>query len=546
VIRSAQERAAGAAMSSWLARRAGPLQLVDDALLVVRRAAPGQLARGWLAGLPVGAVALLLYYLERVEGVRTPRVALAAGLVLAFWFRFHVLALLAREFVQALRPSLPLPSTDPGWATLACSASLSALGLWFWGWPLLGLARFSVFAVLGLVPLFALRGAVAPSYLARAACADERGWAALARAVEDTRGARATMLSLELVVSGGFLLLFGNLYALGALLLLLANSVLGLDVAFVAAFLAPDNEFVPMALLGATLLLLEPVRAAISALAFAEARGRNEGADLHAAIDALARERPGTSPDRAATSVRAVFSLLLCVGATSATTHVSAQPDTAATVTEAEARDRSVRSHAQSILRRDEFHEFDAAGRDGLQLVQFLERWFGHKADADPLPAAAPRFELRVPPWAVVVAAVGLLGIVIAFVSAEARKAAAQLPAPSVSTPSSIATPESKSPVLLADAQTLAQAGHYRDALRALYSATLAAFDRAGLIRFDPSCTNGQYVRSLPAGKARQQFGAFTQTFESKWYGDESVTAADYAQARSAAEALCQIPEREG
>ena len=290
---------AAAAGGGQLARRAGPVQLIDDALLIVRRAPFAQLVRAWLAGLPCAAVLLLFYYCERVEGLHAPRPALAAGLVLAYWLRFRVLASLARAFVQALRPSLPLAAANLPWANLACSASISALGLWLWGWPLLGLGRLSVFVAFSLLPFMALRGAIAPSFLARAGCCEERGWAAFARAVEDTRGARAAMLCVELLLSGGFVLLFGNLYALGALSLLLANSVLGLDVGFVAAFLAPDNEFVPLVLLGVALVLLDPLRAALSALAFSEARGRNEGADLHAAIDALVHQRAVRSSERA-------------------------------------------------------------------------------------------------------------------------------------------------------------------------------------------------------------------------------------------------------
>jgi hypothetical protein len=51
--------------------------------------------------------------------------------------------------------------------------------------------------------------------------------------------------------------------------------------------LSPDNELVPLVLLSIGAIALEPLRAALSALAFAEARARNDGADLHAAIQAL-------------------------------------------------------------------------------------------------------------------------------------------------------------------------------------------------------------------------------------------------------------------
>ncbi|HTU61141.1 MAG TPA: hypothetical protein VMF89_21955, partial [Polyangiales bacterium] len=149
--------------------------------------------------------------------------------------------------------------------------------------------------------------------MARSACAPESGFRALARASADTRGQRQLFLGVELLALLGLLLVFGNLYALTALALLVASSVLGLDVGFVTALIAPDNEIVPLLLLGVATLGLEPLRAAISALAFQRARERWEGADLHAAIAALTAE-PRSRPNKAA--ARAVLVLLtLCAPA---------------------------------------------------------------------------------------------------------------------------------------------------------------------------------------------------------------------------------------
>src|SRR6201999_687720 len=102
---------------------------------------------------PVGVVAILLYYLERVEGLRAPRVAFAIALVSGYWVRFFLLSRVARELVQALRPSLPLPAAEPSFWVSASSASVSALGMWFWAWPMIGLALFSPFALLAILPL---------------------------------------------------------------------------------------------------------------------------------------------------------------------------------------------------------------------------------------------------------------------------------------------------------------------------------------------------------------------------------------------------------
>jgi hypothetical protein len=510
---------------------------MDDVLLVLRRASLPQIARGFLADLPLGVVGLSLYYLERVEGFRTPRAAFAVAFMLAFWFRFYVLAGLAREFVQVLRPTLPLPAAAPNWASLAVSASVTALGLWFWAWPILGLARISVFALLAVLPLLALRGALAPSFLARAACTEERGLGALKRAIEDTRGARAAMLALESILSGGFLTLFANLYALGALVLALANSVLGLDVAFLSAFLSPDNEFVPLLLLSIAALLFEPLRAALSAWAFTEARGRNEGADLHAAIDALSQPRS----DKAARSLSALLALgmWLTVG------HTVFAQDTPAAPYQGDARDRLVQARVQRILARAEFHDFEAAGDSNSRISDFLERLFNSHSDPERLPPSPLHFELGLPPWLVVLAALLLVAAVALYVRAGVRATAAPLKAAGPPSPAVRAPIEQPAAAWLGDAAQLAQAGRHREALRALYSATLVALDRARLIRFEASLTNGHYARALPAGATRQCFEHFTAAFERKWYGLQATTQQDYEQARALAEQLCRTAERE-
>jgi hypothetical protein len=454
--------------------------------------------------------------------------------MLAFWFRFYVLTGLAREFVHALRPTLPLPAAAPSWASLAVSASVTALGLWFWAWPILGLARISVFALLVVLPLLALRGALAPSYLARAACTEERGLGALKRAIEDTRGARAPMLALESILSGGFLTLFANLYALGALVLALANSVLGLDVAFLGAFLSPDNEFVPLLLLSIAAILFEPLRAALSAWAFTEARGRNEGADLHAAIDALSQPRS----DKVARSLLALGLLL----AVSQPVFAQAAPEAAY---QGDARDRLVQARVQRILARAEFHDFEAAGDSNSRISDFLERLFNSHSDPERLPPSPLRFELGLPPWLVVLAALLLVAAVALYVRAGVRAAAAPLKAAAPPSPTALAPIEQPAAAWLGDAAQLAQAGRHREALRALYSATLVALDRARLIRFEASLTNGHYARSLPAGATRQCFERFTDAFERKWYGLQATTSQDYEQARALAEQLCQLAERE-
>jgi hypothetical protein len=528
--------AAAVSASTWLARRPGPVLLLDESLLVLRRAAPAQLVRGWSASAPLAVLVLSLYYLERIEGIHAPLAVYAVALTLAFAVRFALLSQLAREFVSAAQPSLPLTAAAPARSRLFSSAAVSGFGLWLWAWPFLLLGRISMFAVLAAVPIVALRGAVAPSFLARAACAPESGFSAWVRALEDNRGARAIMLGLELAVSLCLLVLFVNVYALGATVLLLANSVLGLDVSFVAAFLAPDNEFLLLLLLGLCWLALEPLRAAVSALAFSEARGRNEGADLHAAIDAL---DAGTAAPATRSGARTIA---VCVFVLASASAAHAAP---ALVDRASAADEGVRRRVQQILRRGEFHEWSDDQGPHTWFADWLDRLFGQHSESDTNLPSAPRFSVRVPAALVIGLSLILLALVVWFVSSEARRAKGRPPIVTASgPPPPSASRPPPSPEQLARASELADAGAYDEAVRLLYGGTLALLARAALIFLERSRTNGHYVRALPAGPLREQLAQLTAMFERSWYGKQAATQADYVEAERCVQQLRAAAER--
>jgi hypothetical protein len=90
----------------------------------------------------------------------------------------------------------------------------------------------------------------------------------------------------------------------------------------------------------------------------------------------------------------------------------------------------------------------------------------------------------------------------------------------------------------LAEAASLAAQGRHAEALRALYLATLVALDRRAWIRFEPSLTNWQYLRQLPAGSTRDDFRVLTRTFDVKVYGEEPAGEADYRASRAVAERI--------
>jgi hypothetical protein len=95
---------------------------------------------------------------------------------------------------------------------------------------------------------------------------------------------------------------------------------------------------------------------------------------------------------------------------------------------------------------------------------------------------------------------------------------------------------------LLETARDLAAAGEFRRAYRAVFLAMLLRMDRAGLIRFDRSSTNGEYLRVL---RARPDVFAsmrpVANDFDLHWYGGKAVGEPDYRRMLGAYEQLSVI-----
>jgi hypothetical protein len=92
-------------------------------------------------------------------------------------------------------------------------------------------------------------------------------------------------------------------------------------------------------------------------------------------------------------------------------------------------------------------------------------------------------------------------------------------------------------------AEELAAAGNHREAVRLLYAAILAVLHRGGLIRYEATRTNGEYldqVRASPEspGDVHEPFRRLTGLFELKWYGERGCRAEDYQACRGLAEQI--------
>ncbi|HJL17480.1 MAG TPA: DUF4129 domain-containing protein [Sandaracinaceae bacterium LLY-WYZ-13_1] len=552
---------------------AGPVGMLDRAFGLAREGGWPVVAPAWAGGALLAAVVLGAYYVERVEGIHSARPLFALGLVLAWWGRAMLLGRSARRVVRSLwdHPLEP----EAGRAVDVLRTSLVfGLGAWLWSWLLVAGSLAGAVGVLLVAPLFALRGLFAPSWIARAACTSQAGFRGLFRALGDHTGRRASGLLTEAMMLAGAAGLTVNLYAATFVGVLLGRSFVGLEVTAVETFLSPRNTFVQLTVAAVALVALEPLRAALSACAFVDARVRAEGLDLRAAIDDAIRHGRGPSEAgaTAASAARAALVALAVVAVPSvavaqapppafppppadgepATLPPPARPESPASLPaapslpadpaplptiEVEPRDRAVQGRVERILERREFREFEDHRGEGLRdLVERLFRWLFER------PEEVPRFErpslgnLSLPgPW-VFLAVGALLLLAVGVYLFVTRRRTRQEVSRAQEAATAGGDPRERAPSsFLDDAARLAESGDLRAALRALYLATLVALDRRRLIAFDPHRTNWQYLRQMPRGAVRDAFRQFTRLFDHKWYGREETTRHDYERCRTLA-----------
>jgi hypothetical protein len=95
------------------------------------------------------------------------------------------------------------------------------------------------------------------------------------------------------------------------------------------------------------------------------------------------------------------------------------------------------------------------------------------------------------------------------------------------------ATVEGSPEALLAEADEAAAGRHYRRALRCLYLAVIRHLERRRLLRYDPSRSNGEYLRDLrPHPRLQALLRSVTDLVDGVWYGGQRAGAEDYERCR--------------
>jgi hypothetical protein len=91
----------------------------------------------------------------------------------------------------------------------------------------------------------------------------------------------------------------------------------------------------------------------------------------------------------------------------------------------------------------------------------------------------------------------------------------------------------------LDQASTVARDGDYRSAMRYLYISALLWLDERNLLRYDRALTNREYLERLNTNPAlRERLRPVVETFDSVWYGHQSLDADSFAAYRSQVESL--------
>ena len=78
-------------------------------------------------------------------------------------------------------------------------------------------------------------------------------------------------------------------------------------------------------------------------------------------------------------------------------------------------------------------------------------------------------------------------------------------------------------------AETLAGGGDYREAVRYLYLSTLLSLDEKGMLRFDRSKTNREYLRQVSGSDFAPTLGSVIDVFDRVWYGFQPIDKDTYA-----------------
>ena len=181
------------------------------------------------------------------------------------------------------------------------------------------------------------------------------------------------------------------------------------------------------------------------------------------------------------------------------------------------------------------------AERLAAWLDRILARWQPSAPNAN-LPSVNPKIILGI---LIVIAAGAFAVLVSVIVQAIGRRSVRSKPL-ALEEEEAVLVDARDNDSLLALAEQQAKAGDYRRAFRLVYLAALVALDTGGVLRFDRSKTNWEYLRALRAAGRGDIYSALTpltREFDQVWYGFGLTDASHYARALVQYQALLAAPQ---
>ncbi|MFL5355346.1 DUF4129 domain-containing protein [Archangium sp.] len=363
------------------------------------------------------------------------------------------------------------------------------------------------------------------------------------------------------------LLVFFNLHIGANTLLYVGRKLLGIDLTFAERFASLDNTAWLVFLVAVTFTLFEPLRAATSTLLLVDGRVRQEGLDLLAAVQQLP-SRPTAASGGARNAALVLLAVLgTCLLGTPARAQPSEAPASRAARTDA----RAAQAQARDILSRPEFQvPGPEAPEDPSQetpkveeppgawqrfltwVAEALEKLFKRDADA-PVRSTAPVTSGLGAAHVLVVALIAGVLVVLALLLLRAlgeKLKDGEGPRLEVSTQD--ATTLAADPMNALSrppegwahlADELAARGEYREAVRGLYLALLSRLHRDGVIHYDTTLSNWDYLRQFRSRREwLPSFRELTLRFDFAWYGNLPVGADGYRDFRALCSPILSTP----
>ena len=519
--------------------REGPVDVLESAVQVLRRAGANALVVHWTGSIPFALGAL--FFWAQVSSPRTSDAACAidalALALLLVWMNCRRAVFSGRIRRQLNGDGAATPRTRPQLFRLIAIQSLAS------GTKLLvlPLAALIVFPLPGVIAFYRNLAVLADRQ-------DRSPRETLARA-RQLAGAQPELswLTIPLLLLLGLMVML-NLTALIGGLPQLVRILTGYESAFSrSGVMFLMNSTFAALVLAATWVLFDPFVQTVYCLRCYQAESRETGEDIRAGIRRLRDDLRV-----------AAASLLVAVAVAAAPVRCRADvpPETLQKAAESAAHaaeydwrlpppPNMVRDTPWIVVVTDRilasFQRFtDAAGR---LLERFFSWIFDRQGDAArPAGGAPPVHGLHLAVY-VLIAVVALGGIWLALRTLRLRRAKTEEAVAGEGVASVRLDAEDLTADRLPEERWLELAERAlleqnpRLALRALYLASLAWLGRVELIRIHPGKTNREYERELGRRlrenrEARELFGANVAVFERAWYGLHAVDAEDVGEFR--------------